>query len=154
MRRRALLALTGAFAVALGFAAQAGAAGLVGTGIARVSANPGHRVLVDDRDNEIPLDRSTAIRVVIRNSGDTDARRVRVTLTIQGPGYTKRWHKLVYRLARGARADVLFGRLAEPSDFELKFAVPSKLRFTVDPLPDESNLANNGAERPVIFTLA
>ncbi|MEZ5102466.1 MAG: hypothetical protein R3C15_22230 [Thermoleophilia bacterium] len=105
--RRALAAL--AITTLTSIAATGGAHAATGgpAEIVAIYANPGHLPLGVDRDAEIPFlqDDRTAIRVVVRNTGQDVAIRVRVGLTIVGPRFRISARKLVYRLRPGGNAE-------------------------------------------------
>lgn len=122
--------------------------GLQGNGISYVKALPSGQLLSTTTETTIRVTDQLAFEVGVEDTGDSQEVQIKVTLTIPkqpepivktatipiiDPGETK-----AVRLAVGAL---------------VPFGEQVSVKVDVDPVPGETNTANNTAEYPVIFTL-
>ena len=121
--------------------------GLHGNQITSVVAQPGNQRLSTTEDNTIQVTDNLSFQVLVKNSGDSQETQVVVTLTIQQQPVIKKEQKIGV-ISPGETKTVIFSDLPPPT-----FGAPVKLKVSVDPVPGESNTANNTYEYPVIFSI-
>ena len=121
--------------------------GLHGNQITSVVAQPGNQRLSTSEDNTIQVTDNLSFQVNVKNSGDSQETQVVVTLTIQQQPVIKKEQKIGV-ISPGETKTVIFSDLPPPT-----FGAPVKLKVSVDPVPGESNTANNTYEYPVIFSI-
>jgi hypothetical protein len=121
--------------------------GLHGNQITSVVAQPGNQRLSTTEDNTIQVTDNLSFQVNVKNSGDSQETQVVVTLTIQQQPVIKKEQKIPV-ISPGETKTVVFSKLGPPT-----FGAPVKLKVSVDPVPGESNTANNTYEYPVIFSI-
>jgi hypothetical protein len=122
--------------------------GLHGSGIAYVKVLPSGQLLSTTTETTIKVTNDLSFEVGVEDTGDSQEVRIKVTLTIPkdpdpivrkavipiiDPGETK-----TVRMKVGAL---------------VPFTPQASVKVDVDPVPGETNTANNTAEYPVIFTL-
>jgi hypothetical protein len=122
--------------------------GLHGSGLAYVKALPSDQTLSTTTETTIKATSQLAFEVGVEDTGESQEVRLKVTLTIPkdpkpivktavipiiDPGETK-----AVTLKVGAL---------------VPFGDPTSVKVDIDPVPGETNTANNTAEFPVIFTL-
>jgi uncharacterized protein YoxC len=123
------------------------AGGLHGNGIQAVRALPGGEELSQSADNTVVASDQLAFEVVVENSGDSQETQVTVGLVIrQNPRI--RQEKVIDLINPGETETVRFGDLGD-----VTFSTRTTLIVTVEPVPGETNEANNSAQYSVIFTL-
>jgi len=122
--------------------------GLHGSGIASVKALPGGQVLSTETETTITVTDDLAFEVAVEDTGDSQEVRIKVTLTIpaQPDPIVKTATIPIIDPGETKTVTLQVGALVP---FEEQVAV----KVDVDPVPGETNTANNTAEFPVIFTL-
>jgi hypothetical protein len=122
--------------------------GLHGSELVVVRALPSSEELSTDSDNTVVASQDLGFSVTIQNSGDSQEVRVEVTLTIrQSPSpITKK--QTVDVINPGQQKTLVFKNLGA-----VQFATKTILKVDIKAVPGETNLDNNSAEYPVIFSL-
>jgi hypothetical protein len=121
--------------------------GLHGSALDSTSAEPGGQTLSPDTQNTVTASTDLAFKVTITDSGDAQEVGIKVTLTIQQtPAIVKTLTIPV--INPGEQKSVTFTNLGE-----VKFARSEQLQINVAAVPGETNLTNNRATYPVIFSL-
>ena len=122
--------------------------GLHGTGISFVRALPSGQLLSTTTETTIRVTDQLAFEVGVEDTGDSQEVQIKVTLTIP---------KQPEPIVQSATIPII-----DPGETKsVRFAVGALVPFgeqvavkvDVDPVPGETNTANNTAEYPVIFTL-
>jgi hypothetical protein len=123
--------------------------GLHGSGIAFVRATPSGLELSTDTENEIIVTDELAFEVGVEDTGDSQEVQIRVTLTIPKTPENIELTRTIPLINPGETETVRF-----PIGTELPPFGEASVKIDVDPVPGETNAANNTAEYPVLFTLA
>lgn len=122
--------------------------GLHGTGIAYVKALPSGQLLSTTTETTIKVTDQLAFEVGVEDTGDAQEVQILVTLTIP---------KQPEPIVRKQTIPIIDPGEVKTVTFRIGTLVPFgervSVRIDVDPVPGETNLANNSAEYPVIFTL-
>lgn len=122
--------------------------GLHGTGISYVKALPGGQLLSTTTETTIKVTDQLAFEVGVEDTGDAQEVQIVVTLTIP---------KQPEPIVRKQTIPIIDPGEIKAVTFQVGTLVPFgeriSVRVDVDPVPGETNLANNSAEYPVIFTL-
>lgn len=121
--------------------------GLHGNGIAYVKALPSGQLLSTTTETTIKVVTQLAFEVGITDSGDSQEVRIKVTLTIPQQPEPIVQTATIAIIDPGETKTVTF-ELGSPVDFG-----ETSIKVDVDPVPGETNTANNTAEYPVLFTL-
>lgn len=123
------------------------AGGLHGNGIQAVRWLPAGEQLSASEDNTVTASEQLGFEVVVENSGDAQETQVVVRLVIrQSPAI--RQERTIDIINPGETKTVRFN-----GPFNVTFSTPTTLLVNVEPVPGETNEANNSAEYAVIFTL-
>ncbi len=121
--------------------------GLHGNQIEGVLVQPDGQALSPDQETTIIASDQLAFEVQVKNSGDFQETKVKVTLTITSPEPIKR-QATIDLINAGETKSVTF------RDFSnIDFSRPYTLKVAVKPVEGEQNTDNNTAEYPVIFSL-
>lgn len=122
--------------------------GLHGTGISYVKALPSDQVLSTTTETTIRVTDQLAFEVGVEDTGDSQEVQIVVTLTIP---------KQPSPIVKKATIPIIDPGETKAVTFQVGALVPFgekiAIKVDVDPVPGETNLANNTAEYPVIFTL-
>jgi hypothetical protein len=122
--------------------------GLHGTGISYVKALPSDQLLSTTTETTIQVTDQLAFEVGVEDTGDAQEVQIVVTLTIP---------KQPDPIVRKQTIPIIDPGEVKAVTFRIGALVPFgeqiSIRVDVDPVPGETNLANNSAEYPVIFTL-
>jgi hypothetical protein len=122
--------------------------GLHGTGISYVKALPSGQLLSTTTETTIRVSDQLAFEVGVEDTGDAQEVQIVVTLTIP---------KQPEPIVRKQTIPIIDPGEIKAVTFQIGTLVPFgeriAVRVDVDPVPGETNLANNSAEYPVIFTL-
>ena len=122
--------------------------GLHGTGISYVKALPSDQLLSTTTETTIQVTDQLAFEVGVEDTGDAQEVQIVVTLTIP---------KQPDPIVRKQTIPIIDPGEIKAVTFRVGALVPFgeqiSIRVDVDPVPGETNLANNSAEYPVIFTL-
>ncbi|MCC6223857.1 MAG: hypothetical protein IT201_10265 [Thermoleophilia bacterium] len=120
---------------------------LHGNQIEGVLVQPDGQALSPDQETTIITSDQLAFEVQVKNSGDFQETKVKVTLTITSPEPIKR-QATIDLINAGETKSVTF------RDFSnIDFNRPYTLKVAVKPVQGEENTTNNTAEYPVIFSL-
>jgi hypothetical protein len=122
--------------------------GLHGTGLVVVRALPSNQALSTDADNTVVASQDLGFAVTIQDTGDSQEVRVEVTLTIQQNPSPITKKQIIDVINPGQQKTVTFKNLGA-----VQFATKTTVKVDVKAVPSESNLDNNSAEYPVIFSL-
>jgi hypothetical protein len=124
------------------------APGVHGSALVSTKALPSRRELRQDRQTVVTATTALGFAVTIENSGEWPESNVHVTLTIaQMPNpIVRAW--LVGRIQPGERRTIVFRNLGQ-----VMFATRLRLKVDIQPVPGETNTANNFAQFPVVFSL-
>ncbi len=123
--------------------------GLHGSGIAYVKALPSGQLLSTDTETEILVTDELKFEVGVEDTGDSQEVRIKVTLTIPKTPENIVLTRTIPIIDPGETKAVTF-----PIGNEIPpFGEQVSVKVDVDPVPGETNTANNTAEYPVIFTL-
>jgi hypothetical protein len=125
-----------------------GAGGLHGNKLAGVSVLPSGTALSTDEDNKITVTNDLAFEVTVENSGDNQETQIKVTLTIQQSPTPIKKEATIEAINPGESETVTFSDLGSP-----EFGPVIPVKVTIDPVQGETNVNNNTAEYPCIFTL-
>jgi hypothetical protein len=122
--------------------------GLHGSGIASVKVQPSGQLLPTETETTITVTDDLAFEVAVEDTGDSQEVRIKVTLTIpaQPEPIVKTGTIPIIDPGETKAVTLKVGALVP---FEEQVSV----KVDVDPVPGETNTANNTAEFPVIFTL-
>lgn len=121
--------------------------GLHGNQIEGVLVQPDGQALSPDQETTIIASDQLAFEAQVKNSGDFQETKVKVTLTITSPEPIKR-QATIDLINAGETKSVTF------RDFSnIDFSRPYTLKVAVKPVEGEQNTDNNTAEYPVIFSL-
>jgi CARDB len=127
--------------------------GLHGTSITAVSVLPAGAAspspqLSQSTETTIQVSTALAFEVSVQNSGDFQEVGIKVTLTIP---------KTPTSIVRTATIDVIDSGVTKTVTFkdfpDVPFGEKVQLQVDVEPVPNESNEANNTAQYPVVFSL-
>ncbi|MFO7572001.1 MAG: hypothetical protein R6W48_05290 [Gaiellaceae bacterium] len=122
--------------------------GLHGTGISYVKALPSDQLLSTTTETTIKVTDQLAFEVGVEDTGDAQEVQIVVTLTIP---------KQPDPIVRKQTIPIIDPGEIKAVTFQIGALVPFgekiAIRVDVDPVPGETNVANNSAEYPVIFTL-
>jgi hypothetical protein len=132
-----------------GAASGAPAAGLHGTNIGVVMAEPGGQALSADNLTTVTATTDLAFSIDIHNGGDFQEVQIPVTLTIpqsQGGPLTKT--QTIDLINPGQDVTLTFHDVGSPP-----FASQTTIKVDVKAVRGESNLTNNSTSYPVIFSL-
>lgn len=124
------------------------AGGLHGTGLVVVRALPSNQELSTDADNTVVASQDLGFAVTIQDTGDSQEVRVEVTLTVQQSPSPITKKQVIDVINPGQQKTVTFKNLGA-----VQFATKTTVKVDVKAVPSESNLDNNSAEYPVIFSL-
>jgi hypothetical protein len=127
---------------------QGGGAGLHGNKLAGVRVLPSGKDLSTDEDNKITVTNDLAFEVTVENSGDNQETQIKVTLTIQQSPTPIKKEATIQAINPGETQTVTFSDLGSP-----EFGPVIPVKVTIDPVQGETNVNNNTAEYPCIFTL-
>lgn len=122
--------------------------GLHGSGIAFVRALPSGQELSADTQTEILVTDELAFEVGVEDTGDSQEVQIKVTLTIPKTPDNIVLERTIPLIDPGETKTVNFGFGDELPPFG-----DASVKIDVDPVPGETNSANNTAEYPVFFTL-
>src|SRR5581483_3794608 len=125
--------------------------GLHGTNIVETKVLPAGTALSETTETTVKASTDLAFAVVVKDSGDSQEVNIKVTLTLQrtSGGKAVVQTKTIRVINPGQEATVTFKGL-NVAGF---FAINSKLRIDVAPVPGEKITSNNKATYPVIFSL-
>jgi len=126
----------------------AGGGGLHGNKLAGVRVLPSGKELSTDSDNKITVTNDLAFEVTVENSGDNQETQIKVTLTIQQSPTPIKKEATIQAINPGETQTVTFSDLGSP-----EFGPVIPVKVTIDPVQGETNVNNNTAEYPCIFTL-
>src|SRR5262245_34480184 len=122
--------------------------GLHGSGIAYVKALPSARLLSTSTETTIKVTAELAFEVGVEDTGESQEVRIKVTLTIP---------KQPAPIVKTTSIPIIDPGETKAVTFKVGALVPfgeqTSVKVDVDPVPGETNTANNSAEYPVIFTL-
>jgi len=122
--------------------------GLHGSGIAYVKALPSGQALSVTTETTIKVTDDLKFEVGIEDTGESQEVRIKVTLTIP---------KQPDPIVKTATIPIIDAGETKAVVFSVGALVPfgeqTSVKVDVDPVPGETNTANNTAEFPVIFTL-
>jgi len=123
--------------------------GLHGSGIAYVKALPSGQLLSTTTETTIDAVDNLAFEVGVEDTGESQEVRIKVTLTIPKDPKPIVKTLVIPIIDPGETKSVTFkiGTL-------VPFGTQTTVKVDVDPVPGETNTANNTAEYPVIFSLA
>ena len=123
--------------------------GLHGTGISYVKALPSGQLLSTTSATTILATDRLAFEVGVEDTGDSQEVQIKVTLTIP---------KQPEAIVKSAVIPIIDPGETKSVRFNVGVLVPFgeqvSVKVDVDPVPGETNTANNTAEYPVIFSLA
>ena len=122
--------------------------GLHGNKLAGVRVLPSGKDLSTDSDNKITVTNDLAFEVTVENSGDNQETQIKVTLTIQQSPTPIKKEATIQAINPGETQTVTFSDLGSP-----EFGPVIPVKVTIDPVQGETNVNNNTAEYPCIFTL-
>jgi hypothetical protein len=122
--------------------------GLHGSGIASVKVLPSGQLLSTETETTIQVTDDLAFQVAVEDTGDSQEVRIKVTLTIPAQPDPIVKTATIPIIDPGETKTVTL-RVGALVPFEEQISV----KVDVDPVPGETNTANNTAEFPVIFTL-
>ncbi len=125
-----------------------GGGGLHGNKLAGVRVLPSGKDLSTDSDNKITVTNDLAFEVTVENSGDNQETQIKVTLTIQQSPTPIKKEATIQAINPGETQTVTFSDLGSP-----EFGPVIPVKVTIDPVQGETNVNNNTAEYPCIFTL-
>jgi len=132
-----------------GAATGAPAAGLHGTNIGIVTAEPGGQVLSSSTLTTVTATTNLAFTVDVHDGGDFQEVQIPVTLTVpQSTGGPLVKTKTIDVINPGQDVTLTFSDLGAPP-----FASQTTIKVDVKGVPGETNLSNNSASYPVIFSL-
>jgi hypothetical protein len=122
--------------------------GLHGSGISYVKALPSGTALSATTETTIKVTDALAFEVGVEDTGESQEVRIKVTLTIPKQPNSIVKTAIIPIIDQGETKAVTFtvGAL-------VPFGEQTTVKVDVDPVPGETNTANNTAEFPVIFTL-
>jgi len=122
--------------------------GLHGSGIAYVKALPSGQLLSTTTETTIKVTDELKFEVGVEDTGESQEVRIKVTLTIPKQPDSIVKTAVIPIIDQGETKAVTFtvGAL-------VPFGEQTTVKVDVDPVPGETNTANNTAEFPVIFTL-
>jgi hypothetical protein len=122
--------------------------GLHGSGIAYVKALPSGQLLSTTTETTIKVTDELRFEVGVEDTGESQEVRIKVTLTIP---------KQPDPIVKTATIPIIDPGETKAVVFAVGALVPfgeqTSVKVDVDPVPGETNTANNTAEYPVIFTL-
>jgi hypothetical protein len=122
--------------------------GLHGSGIAYVKALPSGQLLSTTTETTIKVTDELKFEVGVEDTGESTEVRIKVTLTIP---------KQPDSIVKTASIPIIDAGETKAVVFTVGALVPfgeqTTVKVDVDPVPGETNTANNTAEYPVIFTL-
>jgi len=124
------------------------ATGLHGNGIVSVTAQPDGQELSTETENTVNAGPDLAFDVAVQNSGDFGEVGVAVTLTIQQSPQPIVKRSKIDLINPGETQTVTFKGLGS-----VQFATRTQVKVDVQPVPGETNTANNSFSYPVIFSL-
>jgi CARDB protein len=120
-----------------------------GSGLGPVTVKPSGQQLSTTTETTIISSTDLAFDVAATNTGDNQEVSIKVDLTIPQEGGAIEKTQTIDLLAPGETKTVTF------SDFpDLRFGEKTTVNVAVNPVPGETNTANNTAEFPVIFSLS
>jgi hypothetical protein len=122
--------------------------GLHGNKLAGVRVLPSGKDLSTDSDNKITVTNDLAFEVTVENSGENQETQIKVTLTIQQSPTPIKKEATIQAINPGETQTVTFSDLGSP-----EFGPVIPVKVTIDPVQGETNVNNNTAEYPCIFTL-
>jgi hypothetical protein len=122
--------------------------GLHGTGLLVTKAIPSGQELSTDSDNTVVASQGLGFSVTIQDTGDAQEVRVEVTLTIQQSPSPIVKKQTIDVINAGQQKTVTFRNLGA-----VQFATKTTVKVDVKAVPGETNLDNNSASYPVIFSL-
>jgi hypothetical protein len=122
--------------------------GLHGTGLVNVRALPSNQELATDSDNTVVASQDLGFAVTVQDTGDSQEVRIEVTLTIQQNPSPITKKQTIDVINPGQQKTVTFRSLGA-----VQFATRTIVKVDVKAVPQETNLDNNSAEYPVIFSL-
>jgi hypothetical protein len=120
--------------------------GLHGHGLVSTKVVGGQTLSTEER-NEIVATTDLAFEVTFENSGDSTETGVRVTLTIQKTPQPIVRTETVDLTEPGTPSRVVFRDVGP-----VPFVQETSVKVEISPMPEETNVANNSAEYPVIFS--
>ena len=122
--------------------------GVHGTGLEKVVVQPAGTQLSTGTETTITASTALAFDAYVKNTGDNQEVRVEVTLTIPNGTAPIVKKQTIDLLDIGETKAVTF------KDFPaVPFGEKTTVQVSVKPVPGETNLTNNSAEYPVIFSL-
>ncbi len=123
--------------------------GLHGSGIAYVKALPSGQLLSTTTETTIAAVDNLAFEVGVEDTGESQEVRIKVTLTIPKDPKSIVQTQVIPIIDPGETKSVTFkvGTL-------VPFGEQTSVKVDIDPVPGETNTANNTAEYPVIFSLS
>jgi len=132
-----------------GSATGAPAAGLHGTNIGIVTAEPGGQELSSSSLTTVTATTNLAFTVDVHNGGSFQEVQIPVTLTVpQSTGGPLVKTKTIQVINPGQDVTLTFTDLGAPP-----FASQTTIKVDVKAVPGETNLSNNSSSYPVIFSL-
>jgi hypothetical protein len=120
--------------------------GLHGHGLVSTRVLGGAQLSTEER-NEIVATTDLAFEVTFENSGDSTETGVQVTLTIQKTPEPIVKTETVDLTEPGTPSRVVFRDVGA-----VPFVQETSVKVEIGPMPEETNVANNSAEYPVIFS--
>jgi CARDB len=120
----------------------------VGTELLGVTALPSNKALDPNNLTTVTAGTNLGFVVSVKNSGDVQVARVRVTITIKQPPKPITSNVTIPLINPGETKTATFRRLPP-----VNFVTRTTLEVDVQPVPGETNPNNNSASYPVIFSL-
>ena len=122
--------------------------GLHGTGLVVVRALPSNQELSTESDNTVVASQDLGFAVTVKDTGDSQEVRIVVTLTIQQSPSPIVKKQTIDVINAGQEKTLVFRNLGA-----VQFATRTTVKVDIKPVPGESNVDNNSAQYPVIFSL-
>jgi hypothetical protein len=123
--------------------------GLRGNNIAGVKIQPGDQQLSQSEENTCKVSDDLAFDVTVENSGESQETQVKVRLTIEQSPAPIKQEQTIQSINPGETKIVTFTKFGTP-----QFTTRTIVRVVVEPVPGESNKANNSAEYVCFFTIS
>ena len=122
--------------------------GLHGTGLIVTRALPSNKELATDTDNTVVASQDLGFAVTVQDTGAAQEVRVEVTLTIQQSPSPIVKKQTIDVINAGQQKTIKFTNLGA-----VQFAAKTTVKVNIKAVPGETNLDNNSASYPVIFSL-
>src|SRR5437588_3724049 len=122
--------------------------GVHGVGLVSTKVLPGGEQLSSTSETTITASPNLAFEVAVKDTGEAQAGKVRVTLQLVTKPTTIVKRGTISLIDVGATQTITFRITEQPP-----FSTPTKIKVMVGPVPSEKTLTNNSATYVVIFTL-